>query len=82
MGSNPVAVTLISDIAPVSSKKFLNIQAITDFRFTLKRVCDVIRTQDTLLVINQYIITQGFDVLVLIYRCELCVRRQLHGRHQ
>ena len=33
MGSNPV-LTKNSDIAPVSSKKFLDIQATIDYRFT------------------------------------------------
>ena len=35
-GSNPVVVTLTSDIAPVSSKELLYIQATADDRFTLK----------------------------------------------
>ena len=43
MGSNPVAVTQTSDIAPVSGKEFLDIQATKECRFTLKRVCDMIR---------------------------------------
>ena len=55
-GFDPVAVTLISGIAPVSSKTFLNIQATADCRFTVKCVCDMIRTQATLLVINKCII--------------------------
>ena len=37
VGSNPVAVTLLSDIRPVSSKEFFHIQASTECRFTLKR---------------------------------------------
>ena len=45
------------DITPVSSKKFLNIQATTGCRFTLKHVCDIIRTGNTIntkcLIINQ-----------------------------
>ena len=44
MGSNLVAVTYNSDIALVSSKRFLDIQAITECRFTLKRVGDMIIT--------------------------------------
>ena len=36
VASNPVAATLTSVIAPVSSKELLDIQAATDGRFTLK----------------------------------------------
>ena len=36
--SNPVAVAYTSDIAPVSNKDFLDIQATIECRFTLKRV--------------------------------------------
>ena len=43
-GFEPVAVTYTSDIAPVSSKEFLDIQAIIESRFTLKRVRDMIIT--------------------------------------
>ena len=32
-GSSPVAVTLLSDIAPVSSKEFRDIQETTEYRF-------------------------------------------------
>ena len=42
--SNPVAVPLILDIAPVSSKEFLDIHGTIECRFTLKRVRDKIRT--------------------------------------
>ena len=44
MGSNPVAVTQTSDIAPVSSKEFLDIQATIECKFTLKRVHNMIIT--------------------------------------
>ena len=44
VGSNTVAVTQILDIAPLSSKNFLEIQATIECRFTLKRVRDMIRT--------------------------------------
>ena len=37
-------VTQASDIAPVSSKDFLDIQATTEYGFTLNRVRDMIRT--------------------------------------
>ena len=42
MSSSPVTVTSISDIAPVLSNEFLEIQATTGCRFTLKRICDMI----------------------------------------
>ena len=44
VGSISVAVVYISDITPVSSKELLESQATTECRFTLKRVCDLIRT--------------------------------------
>ena len=44
MGSSAVAVTYISDIAPVLSKNFLDIEATIDCRFTLKHVPDMIIT--------------------------------------
>ena len=36
VGLNPVAVTLTSDMAPVSSKEFHEIQATIECRFSLK----------------------------------------------
>ena len=44
MCSNLVAVTATSDIAPVSRKDFLDIEATIECRFTLKCVCDMIIT--------------------------------------
>ena len=44
LNSNLVAVNKASYIAPVSSKVFLDIQATTEQRFTLKRACDMIIT--------------------------------------
>ena len=44
VGSNPVAVTLVSDIAPVSSMRFFNIQTTIECRFTLKGVRNMIIT--------------------------------------
>ena len=44
VGSNPVDLTLTSDVVPVANKEFLNIQATTERRFTLKRVRDMIVT--------------------------------------
>ena len=43
VGSNTIAATWASDIAPVSSKEFLNIQATTECRFTLKQIRDMIK---------------------------------------
>ena len=46
-GLKPVAFTSASDIAPVSSKAFLDIQATAEFKFTPKRrTCDMIRTHN------------------------------------
>ena len=44
LGSSPVAVTSPSDLAPASSKEFLDIQATIECGFTLKRVRDMTRT--------------------------------------
>ena len=44
MGTNHVAVTWTSDIAPISSKEFLDIQGIKECRLNLKRVRDMIIT--------------------------------------
>ena len=44
VGSSPAAITLTSDIVPVSSKEFLDTQATIACVFTLKHVCDMIRT--------------------------------------
>ena len=43
---NPVVVTQTADIASVSSKELLDIQAIIEYGFTLKRLRDMIRTYD------------------------------------
>ena len=51
MGSNPVAATSASDIASVSSKEFLHIHATTECRFTLKSVCDMIKTHSLLVTL-------------------------------
>ena len=56
LGSNPVLVTKTSDIAPVSSKEFLDIQATTECRFILKRICDMIGTHScTIFFVKQKI---------------------------
>ena len=38
LGSSPVAVTLPSDLAPASSKEFLDIEATIECGFTLKLI--------------------------------------------
>ena len=50
MGSNHVAVTYTSDIATVSSKEVLDIQATIECGFTLKH--DMIRTYSKRLSLN------------------------------
>ena len=71
-GSNPVAVTETSDIAFVSSKEFLVIQATTKCRFTLKRPRDMIRTHDEspcyLCYIFEYVYLPAFHVNFLLKR--------------
>ena len=44
VGLSPVAVTYNSDIALASSKEFLDIQATIECGFTLKHMCNMIRT--------------------------------------
>ena len=44
LGSSPVAITYSPHIAPNLSQPFLDIQAIAEHRFTLKRVCDMVQT--------------------------------------
>ena len=44
LGSIPVAVPSLSDFTPASSTEFLDIQAIVECGFTLKRVRDMTRT--------------------------------------
>ena len=43
MESIPVVVTQISDIAPLSSKELLDLQATSACRFTVKRIYDIMR---------------------------------------
>ena len=63
MSSNPVAVTQTSDIAHVLSKEFFDIQTTTGFRFTLKRVYDMIRTH------NHTFLSQATDEVFLTKAC-------------
>ena len=53
-GSSPVAVTSTSDIAHVSSKEFLHIQANVECGFTLKHVRDIIRTYSQMHCTEKY----------------------------
>ena len=50
---NYIAVNEVSDTASVLNKEFLNTQATTDCRFTLKHLCGIIKTQSlaTILII-------------------------------
>ena len=57
---DPVAVTYTSDIPPVSTKEFLDTHATTECKFTLKCVCDMIRT-----------LSQGYIFRFLIFRLSL-----------
>ena len=50
VGSNPVSVTEISDIAPVSSKGFIDIQATIECRLNLERAHDMIKTYSQLTI--------------------------------
>ena len=54
LGSNPVAVTKTSDIAPGSSKEFLDIQATMECGFTLKHVRDIIKTYSQIRRTDKY----------------------------
>ena len=44
VGSCPVVVTKLPDIAPVLNKEFLDIQANIEYGFSLKRIQDITRT--------------------------------------
>ena len=57
MGSHSVAATSTSDIASVSSKEFLHIHTTTDCRFTLKYVCDMIKTLSLLATLAIFLST-------------------------
>ena len=57
MGSNPVAATSTSDIASVSSKEFLHIHITIECRFTLKCVCDMIKTHSLLVTLAIFLST-------------------------
>ena len=49
---NPVIVTQISDITPVLSKEFFDIQATAEFRFTMKYVLDIIKIHSQLKLVS------------------------------
>ena len=71
LGSNLVAVSQISDIAPVSSKEFLDIQATIECRFSLKCVRDMIITYEFVvfkLLSYCFEETIGFDLKVSFVR--------------
>ena len=54
VGLSSFAITLTSDIAPVSSKEFLDIEANTKFGFTPKFLHDMIRTYSQMLRTDKY----------------------------
>ena len=54
LGSSPIAVTSPSDVAPASSKDFLDIHATIECGFTLKRVRDITRTYSTKVIPADY----------------------------
>ena len=54
LGSSPVAVTSPSDMAPPSSKEFLDIQATIECGFTLKRVRDMTKTYSHMQSTDKY----------------------------
>ena len=54
VGLSPVAVIFTSDIAPVLSKEFLDIQATIECGYTLKRVRDMIKTYNPIFFILKY----------------------------
>ena len=62
MGSNPVAVSETSDIAPVSSNEVLNIQATIEWRFTLKHIRDMIITYSQFKACICYSIKSNFFI--------------------
>ena len=43
-GSGPGTVTRTSDLMPALGKEFLGIDASIEYDFTVKRVCDMIKT--------------------------------------
>ena len=55
--SDLVAATSTSDIASVLSKEFLDIHATTECRFTLKCVCDMIKTHSLLVTLAIFLST-------------------------
>ena len=54
MDSSPIAATSSSDIAPVLSKDFLDIEANIECGFTLKCACEMIRTYSQVHCIDKY----------------------------
>ena len=63
MGSNPVAVTLTSDMAPVLIKEFLETQETIECRFTLKRIHDMIEKY------SQRVYIKKNNLLIVLFIC-------------
>ena len=51
VGSNLVAATSASDITSVLSQEFLHIHATTESKFTLKCICNIIKTHSLLVTL-------------------------------
>ena len=64
VGLSPVAVIFTSDIAPVLSKEFLDIQATIECRFALKRVRHMIITYIHILKLIYFNEKLGCNLLV------------------
>ena len=65
VGSSPVAVTLTSCSAPVSSKEVLDIQATIGCGFTLKCIRDMIRTYNQMHRTDKY--SQQISIIWLVW---------------
>ena len=69
----------MSDIASVSSKELLDIQATTQCRFTLKRVCVMIRTYSLLVILAIFLST---FILINFKSVNFLVNRHLSRGHR
>ena len=74
--SSPVAVTQTSDIVPVLSKEFLDIQTTMECGFTLKRVRDM--TREYTLMILVYVVQPWF---IEIFVSMLCRHQVTWGKN-
>ena len=74
VGSNLVGVIQTSDIAPVSSKEFLDTQGSLERRSTLKCVCDMIITYSHLVIVfeSSYVFLIACQVSLLWCLLNVC----------